>query len=99
MLANGQVVGVLTRGDLFSALARQGQAAPVTDIMRQDFVVVDSYDMLETAFLRLQECGCPILPVVRNGQLVGLVTMENVGEFIKIQAALGTARKVVPATL
>jgi predicted transcriptional regulator len=87
------VTGLLTRSDLLAALARQGQTEPVSNIMRRDFVVVDSYDMLETAFARLQECGCPILPVTRNGNLVGLVTSENVGEFLMIQAALGSARQ------
>ena len=48
--------------------------------------------MLETAFARLQNCQCPMLPVERNSQLVGLVTTENVGEFIMIQGALGVAR-------
>jgi hypothetical protein len=33
-----------------------------------------------------------MLPVERNKQLVGLVTTENVGEFIMIQGALGGAR-------
>jgi predicted transcriptional regulator len=65
----------------------------VVDIMRRDFIIVDSYDMLETAFSRLQECDCPILPVTRNGSLVGLVTSENVGEFLMIQTALGPARR------
>jgi len=37
----------------------------------------------------VQECGCHTMPVIRNGQLVGLVTMENIGEFLMIQSALG----------
>ena len=48
--------------------------------------------MLETALARLQNRQCPMLPVERNKQLVGLVTTENVGEFIMIQGALGEAR-------
>ena len=36
-------------------------------------------------------CECGIVPVVRFGQLVGLLTTENVGEFLMIQAALRTA--------
>ncbi len=33
------------------------------------------------------------LPVMHRGQLVGLVTMEDVGEFLLIQAALSEARR------
>ncbi len=86
---DGRVVGVLTRSDLLRALTQQGQAALVADVMRRDFQLVDPTEMLETAFARLEACDCHTLPVTRNGQLVGLVTMENVGEFIMIQAALG----------
>ena len=99
VVENGQVTGLLTRSDLVSTLAQQGQATPVAEIMRRDFVVVDAYDMLETAFARLQECGCPILPVTRNGNLVGLITSENVGEFLMIQAALKSARRTLPASV
>jgi hypothetical protein len=33
------------------------------------------------------------MPVTHGGRLVGLLTMENVGEFLMIQSALETARK------
>jgi Zn-dependent protease len=95
VVEDGSIVGVLTRGDLLTALAKKGQGSPVADVMRRDVQVVDSSDMLETVFTRLQNSDYHTLPVTRNGQLVGLVTMENVGEFLMIQAAL--QRKVVPA--
>ena len=44
--------------------------------------------MLETTFARLQTCECHTMPVTHNGQLVGLVTMDDVGEFLMIQVAL-----------
>jgi Zn-dependent protease/CBS domain-containing protein len=88
---NGQVVGVLTRGDLVKALHQQGQGALVSDVMHHDFEVIDSYEMLEVALPRLQKSHHQMVPVVRFGQLVGLLTTENVGEFLMIQAALRTA--------
>jgi len=57
--------------------------------MRRDVQIADAFEMLETVAARLQECDCHTLPVVRNGQFVGLVTMENIGEFLMIQFALG----------
>lgn len=86
---NGSVVGVLTRDDLLVSLAQRGQGAMVADVMQRDFETVDSYEMLESAFSRLQSCGCHTLPVVHGGRLVGLLTADNVGEFLMIQAALG----------
>lgn len=88
VVENGRVVGVLTRSDLLMALAKHGQNTPVAEVMQREFHVVDSAEMLETAFTRLQACACHTLPVVRNGELAGLVTMDNVGEFLMIQTAL-----------
>jgi predicted transcriptional regulator len=61
--------------------------------MRRDFQVVDSTDMLEGVMERLQACACHTLPVVHRGQLVGLLTMDNVGEFVMIHAAMAGARE------
>jgi hypothetical protein len=44
--------------------------------------------MLEGVFSRLQACRCNILPVLDRGRLVGLVTPENLGEFLAISSAL-----------
>jgi len=85
------VVGVLTRNDLLVGLAQRGPEAMVGDVMQTEFDMVEPSQMLEAALGRLQSCQCHTLPVVRRGTLVGLITMENVGEFIAIQAALRTA--------
>jgi len=74
---------------VLKALAQRQSDWRVRDIMRREFEVVDAADMLDTAFARLQSCNCHTLPVTSRGALVGLLTMENVGEFLLIQSALG----------
>jgi hypothetical protein len=50
-------------------------------------------EMLEGAVQRLQASGCPVLlPVVRDRELVGVLTMENVGEFMMVHPALRANR-------
>jgi CBS domain-containing protein len=83
------IVGVLTRGDLLKALPEHGEDWLVGHAMQRDFQTADVTEMLESAMQRLQLCACHTLPVVRGRQLVGLLTMENVGEFLMIRAALG----------
>lgn len=89
VMDDGRVAGVLTRGDVLVALQRQGADTPVAQVMRRDVQLADAFEMLETVAARLQACSCHTLPILRNGQLVGLVTMENIGEFLMIQGALG----------
>jgi CBS domain-containing protein len=88
VVENTTVVGILTRGDLIKALSTRGQPTPVVDVMRRDFELVHPGDMLEPAFARLQECNCHIFPVMQDDRLVGLLTAENVGEFMMIQSAI-----------
>lgn len=90
VVENTAVVGILTRADLFSALARQEQLVPVADVMRRDFQVADASDMIEVAFQRLQDHECHTIPVIRSGVLIGLLTMDNVGEFLRVQMAIGS---------
>jgi Zn-dependent protease/CBS domain-containing protein len=89
----GHVVGVLTKTDLLKALAEDGAGEPVRNVMRRDFETAGPSDMLESVFLKLQEGNCHSLPIVRDSELVGIVTMENVGEFLAIQSALKRDRR------
>ena len=44
--------------------------------------------MLALALNRLEACKCHALPVLSAGSLVGILTMDNVGEFLLVQAAV-----------
>jgi len=88
VLERGVVVGVLTRSDLMKALAAHGPASPVGDAMDRAFAVTDPNEELEDAFARLRSCRCRTLPVVRGHELVGVLTTENVGEFMMVQSAM-----------
>lgn len=89
---NNRVVGILTRDKLIAALSQRGQDVPVAEVMQRNFVAVEYSEMLETALMKLEECECQTLLVTHGGQLVGIVTKENIGEFMMIQAALDKAK-------
>ena len=89
IVEDGELRGILTQPVLFDVLQRRDQEVSVDEVIVKEFVSVDSLDKLETAFVQLNSCNCTTIPVLRNGQLIGLLTKENVGEFVKIQSALG----------
>jgi Zn-dependent protease/predicted transcriptional regulator len=91
VVEDGELKGILSQAVLFDVLQRRDQHVSVGEVMEQEFVSVDSVDMLETAFLKLKSCNCQTVPVLRNGQLMGLLTTENLAESVKIHAALGKA--------
>jgi CBS domain-containing protein len=92
-----RLVGMLTRADLLKQLARRGPQAPVAHAMSIRFEAADPTEMLEVALARLRGCECQSIPVVRGGAVVGVLTLENVGELVMIQSALGSGHVVSAA--
>ncbi len=94
VIQDDRVVGILDRDTFMSALSQRGQSTSVVEVMRREVTEVDSHDMVETALMRLQENGSKTLPVMHNGQLVGLITAENITEYLMIRSALRAAGSV-----
>ncbi|MCS7182157.1 MAG: CBS domain-containing protein, partial [Thermoanaerobaculum sp.] len=88
VVREGQVVGVLTRGDLLRALSQRDEQVPVETVMQRDFTPVHPNEMLEAALARLEACQCHTFPVVEGGRLVGILTTENVGEYLMLVSAM-----------
>jgi Zn-dependent protease/CBS domain-containing protein len=94
----GVVTGMLTRPELLKALAERGNDARVGDVMQRDFPSANPSEPPDVALGRLKSCGCHSLPIVRDGRLLGVLTIENVGEYVMVQAALrGESAGFVPA--
>lgn len=91
---DGHAVGLLTRHDLLSGLHEHGPAAGIAVAMRSDVQAVEATAPLEETFQRMQAEGLPVLPVNQGGQLAGLLTMENIAEFLMVTAALEGAPNV-----
>lgn len=83
-----QVIGILGTSQLFDALKQHDLWTPVRDVMKRDVVVLESSFHLEPALNLYQRYPNNMIPVVENGTLIGMLTMENVTELIKIRQAL-----------
>ncbi len=98
VMVDGQVVGVLALRDLQVALGQRGESGVVGDVMRRDVPVVDAHDMLDSVFQTLQATGARVGAVTRDGRVVGLVTLDNVGEFVMVQSSLNAHLRRPPAS-
>jgi CBS domain-containing protein len=85
---SGVLVGVLTRTNLIKGLTVSGPTALVESVMMRRFEIADPGEMLDSAMARLQDCECSSLPVVRQGHVLGILTMENIGELMMVQDAM-----------
>ncbi|HSW31454.1 MAG TPA: site-2 protease family protein [Longimicrobiales bacterium] len=88
VVEDGRAVGILTRSALIQALSTDGLHAPVGHRMTLEFETAEANEMLDPAFARLQACGCHTAVVLHEGRVAGLLTMDNLGEFVMIQSAM-----------
>jgi len=84
----GMVLGMLPRGVLLRALANGGLEATVGESMIRGCPVASEGDPVEVAYRRMRELDCGALPVVRDGRLVGLVSLGNISELVMVRSAL-----------
>jgi chloride channel protein, CIC family len=80
--AEGQLVGVVTRGDLSQSMEKNGGAAltlPIGDLVRVDAVEAYPDEPLRVVVYRMAEKGCTRVPVVERGtrKFLGLVSLND----------------------
>ena len=93
---DGRVIGLLHRRELLKALSEQGRDTPVREVASAECFTVDVGAMLDEALSRMQQSNCSTVPVMRGDELVGLLTLENVGELMMVSSALkGQAARMV----
>lgn len=77
-----RIAGVLPRSTLLEALARSGRETAVLDVMHREPVAVAPDATLESILQTLQADPSKPLLVVEDGALRGMITFENLAEFI-----------------
>lgn len=87
VVVDNHVVGLLTREEVIRNLAKHDDRSLVSYVMQKDVCVIDPDQSLDKVMLWLQANSQSILPVVQNGVLVGIITLENIEEFLLIRNA------------
>ena len=81
---NGELIGLLTKTDLISALQQRGSNAFVVSVMRKQFPTIGLDDSLFKAQQGMVENRIEALPVMENGQFRGLLTLQDVDEVFRL---------------
>ena len=97
VVGGGHPDGLLTRDALFAGLARGGREGLVGEAPLRSLPRVEAGDPLAPAVARMRDGGEPCLEVVDQGKPVGLLTLENIGEFLMVRTALAAAKVAEPA--
>jgi CBS domain-containing protein len=90
---SGRLRGVLTRDAMVRALKERGPDTPVLEVMKADVPTVSARAKLDTALRSLMQRGSPVVGVTGpQDRLIGLLTIENLGEMMMVHAARPEAR-------
>jgi Zn-dependent protease/CBS domain-containing protein len=84
----GRLRGVVLRDAMIKALQERGPDTPVLEMMATDIPTVFAHAKLDTALRLLTQKGAAVVGVTdATGHLVGLLTVENLGEMMMLRAA------------
>lgn len=81
VIADGSLVGIVSERDYARKVVLQGHGSketPVAEIMTSDVVTVSSSDSVQSCMAVVTERRIRHLPVVDDGQLVGVISIGDV---------------------
>lgn len=93
VLEAGLAVGVLTQRGMLRGLQATGENTRVVDWMQNKIQSAEVDEPVHQILKRLQSDHCPLISVMKAGELVGIIDLENISELIQIQAAIQEQRE------
>ena len=88
VIEHGVAIGMLGRNDLVQALRKYGPSASAGEIVARNDDHAETTEPLEAAIQRMRASGRRALPVLERGAMVGMLTLDNVGDLLIVRHAL-----------
>ncbi|MGB8656434.1 MAG: site-2 protease family protein [Candidatus Zixiibacteriota bacterium] len=76
-----EVVGILTREVIFSALHQHEKTVLVRDVMQSDFVSTGEDASLSEIFKTMTTHRLSVIPVIKDRKLRGMINLEQIGKY------------------
>lgn len=89
---DNEIIGIITRDEIIQGLREIGQEGAIGRIANKDFQTLSPDMPLEEAYARMTQTNSSICPVLENGELIGVLNMENITEVVMLANA-GLERK------
>ncbi len=86
VLEGDVIIGFVTRADIISAIHQFGLDKTVGEIMRRDFPSAGPRDLLSKAHKLMEESNLKAIPIIEEGHLVGIITMEDIGKIYSLMS-------------
>jgi Zn-dependent protease/CBS domain-containing protein len=76
-----EMVGLLTKEALFSALHNREKSALVREVMQTDFVSTSEEASLSDIFKKMTAEKLSVMPVMKGKELKGMINLEQIGKY------------------
>ena len=83
VLDSERLVGVFSERDVMARVVAEGldpDKTPVSKVMTKEIVVADPRDSIGSAIAKMHSVGCRHLPVVTEGNLIGMLSIRDLLE-------------------
>ncbi|MEA3489568.1 MAG: site-2 protease family protein [Candidatus Omnitrophota bacterium] len=78
VIEDGRLIGFITRREVIHGMHERGKDALVTEVMRRDIPSVGVTARLHEVQKLMQKYSTTALPVEKNGQVVGVLTLDDI---------------------
>jgi Zn-dependent protease/CBS domain-containing protein len=76
-----RLVGLISRDGLIDALHKRGPSSPVSEAMARDFPTATEDTPLMEILEKIQATGSKAVPILRAGEIRGLITLDQIGRY------------------
>jgi CBS domain-containing protein len=83
VLDSERLVGIFSERDVMSRVVAEGldpEKTAVSNVMTKDIVVADPGESVDSAIAKMHSVGCRHLPVVKSGNLIGMLSIRDLLE-------------------
>jgi CBS domain-containing protein len=80
VLDGGKLVGIFSERDVLTRIVAEGrdpEQTRVDSVMSRDLFVASPADAINEALQKMHDCKCRHLPVVHDGNLLGMVSIRD----------------------
>lgn len=96
---NGKLRGIITERDIVVSVVAAGRdpsATPASSVMSKDWPTVSPHDDIWRAVNVMADRGTKVLPVVQDGKLLGLLSLDDLTKKSPALAAMVFSRSIKP---